>query len=112
MKKLFFYRYTHASNIEFQSSSPELRAVASRVTIVREQIYALNTISNRLRSAFDGHDVEWIDNEETWSSASGSGDGNVDSVTDDEDGLTEDGSGSYEKPLRPIKSSDKNMTSR
>lgn len=105
-----FYRYIHPLplNGELQSLKPEFRGVTSRTSVVREQIYALNSISNRLRSAFDGHGVEWIDPEETWSSGSGSGDSSLDSVTDDEDGLTEDGSG-YEKTLKPIKSSDENL---
>lgn len=87
----------------------DVHGIHSRVSIVREQIYSLSSISSRLRSAFDGHDVEWIDTEETWSSGSGSGDSNLDSVTDDEDGLTEDGSG-YEKTIKPIKNSDQSVT--
>jgi hypothetical protein len=53
----------------------------------------LSGISNRLRSAFNGHDVDWIDAEGIWSSGSGSGAGGTDPITDDEDGFDEEGSG-------------------
>ncbi|XP_058798349.1 glypican-4 [Phymastichus coffea] len=60
------------------------------VNAVREQIFALSSISNRLRLAFNGHDVDWTDVEDSWSnSGSGSGISPVDPITDDEDGFDE-----------------------
>lgn len=41
--------------------NPEVRNVGPRPTIVRDQIFALTTITNRLKSAFNGQDVDWID---------------------------------------------------
>ncbi|XP_011256796.1 glypican-6 isoform X1 [Camponotus floridanus] len=84
------YKYPVSSDGEIQATNPEVRTIASRSTIVKDQIFALTTITNRLRSAFNGQDVNWIDTEETWyGSGSGSGDG---AFTDDEDGFKE-GSG-------------------
>ena len=79
--------------------NPEVRASSPRVAVVREQIFALNSMSNRLRSAFNGHDVEWVDNDESWSSGSGSGSGSLEPITDDEDGFAEEGSGFEVTPL-------------
>ncbi|RLU21102.1 hypothetical protein DMN91_005475 [Ooceraea biroi] len=84
------YIYPVSSDGEAQLMNPEVRNTGPRLTIVRDQIFALTTITNRLRAAFNGQDVDWIDTEETWyGSGSGSGDG---AFTDDEDGFKE-GSG-------------------
>ncbi|XP_014472366.1 PREDICTED: glypican-6 isoform X2 [Dinoponera quadriceps] len=81
------YRYPVASDGESQKNNAEVRSVGPRSTIVRDQLYALTTITNRLKLAFNGQDVEWMDSEETYfGSGSGSGDG---SFTDDEDGFKE-----------------------
>ncbi|XP_011503650.1 PREDICTED: glypican-6 isoform X2 [Ceratosolen solmsi marchali] len=87
------YIYPLSSNGESQNLNPEVRATGPLVGVVRAQIFALSSISNRLRSAFNGHDVDWIDAEEIWSSGSGSGSGGIDPITDDEDGFAEEGSG-------------------
>lgn len=89
------YIYPVSSDGESQMMNPEVRSLgSSRPTVVRDQIFALTTITNRLKLAFNGQDVDWIDTDETWyGSGSGSGDG---SFTDDEDGFKE-GSG-YEGP--------------
>ncbi|KAL0118922.1 hypothetical protein PUN28_009507 [Cardiocondyla obscurior] len=88
------YIYPVSSDGESQSMNPEVRSMGPRPTIVRDQVFALTTITNRLKSAFNGQDVDWIDTDETWDgSGSGSGDG---TFTDDEDGFKE-GSG-YEGP--------------
>lgn len=85
--------------------NPEVRASGPRINIVREQVFALTSITTRLRSAFNGHDVDWYDTEETYSSSgSGSGSGSPDDITDDEDGFEEEGSGS-EPPTRTTPSS-------
>ncbi|XP_011166471.1 glypican-6 isoform X1 [Solenopsis invicta] len=84
------YLYPVSNDGESQMINPEVRNVGPRPTIVRDQIFALTTITNRLKSAFNGQDVDWIDTDETWyGSGSGSGDG---AFTDDEDGFNE-GSG-------------------
>ncbi|XP_001607767.2 glypican-4 [Nasonia vitripennis] len=99
------YIYPLSSNGEFQSMNPEVRASGPRINIVREQVFALTSITNRLRLAFNGHDVDWFDTEETYaSSGSGSGSGSPDDITDDEDGFEEEGSGS-EPPARATPSS-------
>ncbi|XP_072764642.1 glypican-6 isoform X2 [Anoplolepis gracilipes] len=88
------YIYPVSSDGETQMMNPEVRSIASRLTTVKDQVYALIIITNRLRTAFNGHDIDWMDTEETWyGSGSGSGDG---AFTDDEDGFKE-GSG-YEPP--------------
>ncbi|XP_014602695.1 PREDICTED: glypican-6 [Polistes canadensis] len=70
------YIYPVSSDGETQPLNPEVRSSGPRPTIVRDQIFALTTITNRLRSAFNGQDVDWIDTEEVWyGSGSGSGDG-------------------------------------
>ncbi|XP_076621150.1 glypican dally-like isoform X1 [Colletes latitarsis] len=97
------YIYPVSSNGETQILNPEVRSTGPRPTIVRDQIYALTTITSRLKSAFNGQDVDWIDTEETvWTgSGSGSGDGTDEDspLTDDEDGFKE-GSG-YEPKSSP-----------
>nr|XP_031837898.1 glypican-4 [Nomia melanderi] len=55
------YIYPVSSNGETQSLNPEVRSSGPRPTIVRDQIFALTTITNRLKSAFNGQDVDWID---------------------------------------------------
>lgn len=50
-----------SSDGESQETNPEVRSVGLKTTIVRDQIFALTTITNRLRSAFNGQDVDWID---------------------------------------------------
>lgn len=95
------YIYPVSSDGEIQTLNPEVRSGGPRPTIVRNQIFALTTITNRLRSAFNGQDVDWIDTEETWyGSGSGSGEGvdEDDPITDDEDGFNEEGSG-YKPPI-------------
>ncbi|KAG7199661.1 hypothetical protein KM043_014254 [Ampulex compressa] len=94
------YLYPVSSNGETQMLNPEVRSSGPRSTTVKDQIFALTTITNRLRSAFNGQDVNWIDTEETWY-GSGSGSGDVtdqDPITDDEDGFREEGSG-YEPDI-------------
>ncbi|XP_043526644.1 glypican-6 [Frieseomelitta varia] len=96
------YIYPVSSNGEEQKLNPEVRVTGTRPTIVRDQIFALTTITNRLKSAYNGQDVDWIDTEDTeWNgSGSGSGDGtDQDPITDDEDGFKE-GSG-YEPKSSP-----------
>ncbi|XP_029167817.1 glypican-6 isoform X2 [Nylanderia fulva] len=99
------YIYPVSSDGETQMMNPEVRSMGPRSTIVKEQTFALGDISNKLKLAFNGQDVNWIDTEEeTWyGSGSGSGDG---AFTDDEDGFKE-GSG-YEsnvesEPEQPSK---------
>ncbi|XP_023288237.1 glypican-6 [Orussus abietinus] len=89
------YMYSVSANGETQTLNPEVHGGGPRPTVVRDQIFALSTITNRLRSAFNGQDVDWIDTEETWyGSGSGSGEGTDEGpITDDEDGFTEGGSG-------------------
>ncbi|TGZ54241.1 Uncharacterized protein DBV15_02475 [Temnothorax longispinosus] len=92
------YLYPVSSDGESQMMNPEVRSTGPRPTIVRDQVFALTTITNRLKLAFNGQDVDWIDTDETWyGSGSGSGDG---TFTDDEDGFKE-GSG-YEGPREEL----------
>ena len=50
-----------SSDGESQTMNPEVRSIGSRPTIVRDQVFALTTITNRLKLAFNGQDVDWID---------------------------------------------------
>ncbi|KAG6801345.1 glypican-4 isoform X1 [Apis mellifera caucasica] len=96
------YIYPVSSNGEDQKLNPEVLSTGSRPTIVRDQVFALTTITNRLKSAYNGQDVDWIDTEDTEWNGSGSGSGDStdqDPITDDEDGFKE-GSG-YEPKYSP-----------
>lgn len=96
------YKYPVSSNGETQTLNPEVRSFGPRPTIVRDQVFALTTITNRLKSAYNGQDVDWIDTEDTEWNGSGSGSGDStdqDTITDDEDGFKE-GSG-YEPKSSP-----------
>ncbi|CAL7939630.1 unnamed protein product [Xylocopa violacea] len=96
------YIYPVSPDGEAQTLNPEVRSSGPRLTIVRDQIFALTTITNRLKSAYNGQDVEWIDTEGTEWNGSGSGSGDKtddDPITDDEDGF-EPGSG-YEPKSPP-----------
>lgn len=55
------YIYPVSSDGETQMMNPEVRSMGPRPTIVRDQVFALTTITNRLRLAFNGQDVDWID---------------------------------------------------
>ncbi|XP_057331318.1 glypican-6 [Microplitis mediator] len=98
------YLYPVSSDGETQTLNPEVRGAGPRAPIVRDQIFALTTITSRLRSAFNGQDVDWIDAEEIpEGSGSGSGDGaDEDPITDDEDGFSEESSGYEPKSAEPI----------
>ncbi|XP_063992834.1 glypican-6 [Diachasmimorpha longicaudata] len=94
------YLYPVSSDGATQTLNPEVRSSGPRPAIVKDQVSALTTITTRLRSAFNGQDVDWADTEETfYGSGSGSGDGQdeEDPITDDEDGFREESSG-YEPP--------------
>ncbi|XP_034939937.1 glypican-6 [Chelonus insularis] len=98
------YLYPVSSDGETQTLNPEVRGSGPRHPIVRDQIFALTTITSRLRSAFNGQDVDWVDAEETpYGSGSGSGDGvdEDDPITDDEDGFREESSGYEPNPAPP-----------
>lgn len=58
---VFRYLYPVSSDGETQTLNPEVRGAGPRAAIVRDQIFALTTITSRLRSAFNGQDVDWID---------------------------------------------------
>lgn len=96
------YIYPPSLNGETQTLNPEVRSSGPRPTIVRDQIFALTTITNRLKAAFNGQDVDWIDTEDTEWTGSGSGSGDStdedNPITDDEDGFKE---GSGYKPKSP-----------
>lgn len=55
------YLYPVSSDGETQSLNPEVRNGGPRTSIVRDQVLALTTITSRLRSAFNGQDVDWLD---------------------------------------------------
>nr|XP_012150620.1 PREDICTED: glypican-6 isoform X2 [Megachile rotundata] len=97
------YIYPVSSNGELQTLNPEVRSSGFRSMVVKDQIFALTTITNRLKTAFNGQDVDWIDTEDTEWNGSGSGSGDTtdqDPITDDEDGFKE-GSGYEPKSLPP-----------
>lgn len=49
------------SDNEPQTLNPELRESGTKSQLVKDQIFALTTISSRLRSAFNGQDIDWLD---------------------------------------------------
>lgn len=86
------YIYPVLSDNEPQTLNPELRESGQKSQIVKDSILALATISGRLRSAFNGQDIDWLDAEEVLGgSGSGSGDRKSSPGTpiDDEDGYPE-----------------------
>ncbi|KAF6204414.1 hypothetical protein GE061_002755 [Apolygus lucorum] len=60
-----------------QQNNPEVDVdIARPNSLVNEQIYALKTITSKLKTAYMGHDVEWIDTEDdTVGGHEGSGSG-------------------------------------
>lgn len=58
---LFRYIYPASQDGESQTLNPEVRSGGPRPTIIKDQLFALTTITNRLRLAFNGQDVDWID---------------------------------------------------
>ncbi|XP_021938701.1 glypican-6 isoform X2 [Zootermopsis nevadensis] len=74
--------------ISNQQTNPEVAVDVNRPSsLLNEQMFALKTITSKLKNAYNGLDVEWIDIEESsYGSGSGSGDG-----SDTEDDL--EGSG-------------------
>ncbi|GLH04475.1 Division abnormally delayed protein [Gryllus bimaculatus] len=77
-----------------QRANPEVSVDPSRESVhLNEQLYVLRTLISKLKSAYVGRDVEWIDNEDsTYGSGSGSGDGGSDRNDPDNDSEPE-GSG-------------------
>jgi len=57
----FRYIYPVSSDGESQAMNPEVRSVGTK-TMVKEQIFALTTITTRLKLAYNGQDVDWLDN--------------------------------------------------
>lgn len=59
------YSYTAAitgDGINNQQNNPEVAVDVSRPnSLLNEQVYALKTITSKLRNAYNGMDVEWID---------------------------------------------------
>ncbi|PSN32123.1 Glypican-6 [Blattella germanica] len=98
--------------ISNQQTNPEVSVDVHRPSsLLNEQMFALKTITSKLRNAYNGLDVEWIDIEESsYGSGSGSGDGNID---DDDEGSgdfnyerTNSGTGSGNKPYHRPTSND------
>uniref|UniRef100_A0A1B6FAD6 Glypican n=1 Tax=Cuerna arida TaxID=1464854 RepID=A0A1B6FAD6_9HEMI len=81
--------YTHSvtgDGLSNQQNNPEVAVDVSRQnSLLNEQIFALKTITSKLKNAYNGMDVEWIDIEE-FSSGSGSGDGSEGDDTEEDSG--------------------------
>uniref|UniRef100_A0A224XLT2 Putative heparin sulfate cell surface proteoglycan n=1 Tax=Panstrongylus lignarius TaxID=156445 RepID=A0A224XLT2_9HEMI len=89
-----------------QQNNPEVVVDINRPnSLVNEQIYALKTITSKLKSAYKGMDVEWIDTEEMFDYGSGSGFG----WTEPGSGLSP--SGGEPEPIVPDQSSPEPPTS-
>lgn len=75
-----------------QRANPEVSIDPSRESVhLNEQLFSIRTVISKLKSAYVGRDVEWIDNEDSvYGSGSGSGDG---SDHDDDDSDEPEGSG-------------------
>ncbi|XP_046338273.1 glypican-6-like [Haliotis rufescens] len=77
-----------------QINNPEVEVDVTKAnTVVTNQIIQLQLITNRLRSAFNGLDVDWIDTDIDGMSGSGSGGGD-----DDEDTHGSGSGGGYDPP--------------
>lgn len=76
-------RYLHgiASETEKNPEFPNRSSSSRQSAIVQQQLYTLRTAISQLRNAYNGHDVEWTDQEDNYY-GSGSGGG---SGFDDED---------------------------
>ncbi|XP_055550580.1 glypican-6 [Wyeomyia smithii] len=81
-------RYLHAvaSEVDKNPEFPNRPSSNRQIAIVQQQLYTLRTAISQLRNAYNGHDVEWPDQEDNYY-GSGSGGG---SGLDDEE---ENGSG-------------------
>uniref|UniRef100_A0A1B6DDS1 Glypican n=1 Tax=Clastoptera arizonana TaxID=38151 RepID=A0A1B6DDS1_9HEMI len=85
-------RHVTSDGLSNQQNNPEVVVETTRsISLLNEQIFALKTITNKLKNAYNGYDVDWIDVEE-YGSGSGSGDGIGDTEPDSED---DSGSGMY-----------------
>ncbi|KAG8230058.1 hypothetical protein J437_LFUL009642 [Ladona fulva] len=82
--------------ISNQLNNPEVQVdIEKPSSLLNEQIFALRMITSKLKNAYNGLDVDWIDYEESSDSGSGSGSGDGEEDTDDEDGLVGSGEGIY-----------------
>ncbi|KAK9504487.1 hypothetical protein O3M35_010809 [Rhynocoris fuscipes] len=83
-----------------QQNNPEVVVDINRPnSLVNEQVYALKTITSKLKSAYKGLDVEWIDTDEMFDYGSGSGYG----IAETGSGLSPHGS--EPEPILPSSSS-------
>lgn len=86
--------------ISNQQSNPEVNVdVSHPSSLLNEQMFTLRLITSKLKSAFNGLDVDWMDMdpEDVSSGAgSGSGDGNTELEDDTEDGDVDEGSGDFD----------------
>ncbi|XP_058447046.1 glypican-4 [Malaya genurostris] len=70
------YLHTVASETEKNPEFPNRSANARQSAIVQQQLYTLRTAISQLRNAYNGHDVEWTDQEDNYyGSGSGGGSG-------------------------------------
>lgn len=67
---------------KFQSTISSSGSISRQTTMVGNQLYYLKTAINYLRNAYNGQDVEWMDQEESYY-GSGSGSGNGMDIEDD-----------------------------
>ena len=118
-----------ADGLTNQARNPEVSLTAIvPPEIVRDQIYKLQTITNQLKQAHRGHDVEWWDNEEVQNNRdhvdmieiegsgydSSEGSGGMPYLEDDDEDHYNGGSGSGDEypdedcgwPLKPCKATE------
>ncbi|XP_039448819.1 glypican-6 [Culex pipiens pallens] len=77
-------RYLHviASETEKNPEFPNRAANTRQSAIVQQQLYTLRTAISQLRNAYNGHDVEWSDQEDSYD---GSGSGGGSGFDEDDD---------------------------
>ncbi|EEB14597.1 Glypican-6 precursor, putative [Pediculus humanus corporis] len=116
-------RYTREAvdnGLSNQQNNPEVTVDTTKPkSILNEQIYSLKILTSKLKNAYNGMDVDWIDTEDSSSADIGSGEGSGEKDVVDVEGSgesTNDLNNDYDKketkkifpfiPLRPVSSNE------
>ncbi|XP_026276975.2 glypican-6 [Frankliniella occidentalis] len=76
-----------------QRSNPEVAVDQKPSSLLNEQLFHLRTLTSNLNAAYNGRDVQWLDNEND-ESLNGSGSGSGDGIGSEDDDVRHEGSGS------------------
>lgn len=75
-----------------QRSNPEVNVDQKPSSLLDEQLFHLRTLTSNLNAAYNGRDVQWIDNEND-EGFNGSGSGSGDGIGSEDDDVRHEGSG-------------------